>query len=173
MIVNEYGQVCFDTSETIEHMYAGNDFSNFVDSQDEINKHNSFAKYFEIDTIQSSDKPKVNAIEFHQQLSNTWNMPVQYQQLDIESYLAQKLESYNLVNESYIETLSAELDEFKQRNMIRLLQFLVYLTDVCNEHNIITGVGRGSSVASLVLYLIGVHHIDPIKYNLNYREFLR
>jgi len=41
------------------------------------------------------------------------------------------------------------------------------------QKDIVTGVGRGSSVSSLVLYLIGVHHIDPVKYNLSYKEFLR
>jgi DNA polymerase III alpha subunit len=35
------------------------------------------------------------------------------------------------------------------------------------------GVGRGSSVASYVLFLIGVHRIDSMKYNLDYKEFLR
>ena len=35
------------------------------------------------------------------------------------------------------------------------------------------GVGRGSSVASYILYLIGVHRIDSIKYNLDWKEFLR
>ena len=33
--------------------------------------------------------------------------------------------------------------------------------------------GRGSSVSSLVLHLLDVHQIDPVKYNLDYKEFLR
>ena len=100
-------------------------------------------------------------------------MPEHYKQLDIESFLAHKLQSLNLSEDSYIEILSNELDEFRTRNMINLLKFLIYLIDVCKKNDIVTGVGRGSSVASLVLYLIGIHHIDPIKYNLNYKEFLR
>jgi DNA polymerase III alpha subunit len=34
-------------------------------------------------------------------------------------------------------------------------------------------VGRGSSVASYVLFLIGVHKIDPIKYELPIEEFFK
>jgi DNA polymerase III alpha subunit len=41
------------------------------------------------------------------------------------------------------------------------------------KENIVWGVGRGSSVASYVLYLIGVHKIDSLYYNLDVEEFLR
>jgi DNA polymerase III alpha subunit len=40
-------------------------------------------------------------------------------------------------------------------------------------NNIVWGVGRGSSVASYVLYLIGVHKIDSMYYDLDIEEFLR
>jgi DNA polymerase III alpha subunit len=57
--------------------------------------------------------------------------------------------------------------------MINLLRWMKYFVDTCTEYDIVWGVGRGSSVASYVLYLIGVHSIDPIKYNLDWQEFLR
>ena len=41
------------------------------------------------------------------------------------------------------------------------------------QNNLIWGVGRGSSVASYVLYLLGVHRIDSLHYNLDIAEFLR
>jgi len=54
-----------------------------------------------------------------------------------------------------------------------LLRYMIYLVDFMREHTIVWGVGRGSSVASYVLYLIGVHKIDSIQYGLDWREFLR
>jgi DNA polymerase III alpha subunit len=57
--------------------------------------------------------------------------------------------------------------------MIIVLKFLKYLVDVCNTNNIVLGVGRGSSVASYCLYLLGVHCIDSIKYELDIKEFLK
>ena len=57
--------------------------------------------------------------------------------------------------------------------MIDLLCYLKYLVDTMREHNIVWGVGRGSSVASYCLYLLGVHKIDSIKYELDIREFLK
>ena len=54
-----------------------------------------------------------------------------------------------------------------------VLQFLKYMVDTLRENNIVWGVGRGSSVASYVLYLLGVHKVNSIKYDLDPTEFLR
>jgi DNA polymerase III alpha subunit len=59
------------------------------------------------------------------------------------------------------------------RNLFQLLQYLKYLVDTMRKHNIVWGVGRGSSVASYVLYLIGVHKINSMYYDLDIEEFLR
>jgi DNA polymerase III alpha subunit len=53
------------------------------------------------------------------------------------------------------------------------LRYLKYLVDTLKSNNMIWGVGRGSSVASYVLYLLGVHRIDSMFYDLDAREFLR
>lgn len=60
--------------------------------------------------------------------------------------------------------------EHKKQDMLRTL---VYVADTLENSEIPWGVGRGSSISSYVLYLIGVHDIDPIKYDLDWREFLR
>ena len=102
-------------------------------------------------------------------LQGEWFMPEKYKVLNIEEYLSTivsiKSPEWKIVEE--------ELAEFKKRNMYPLLQFLVYLVDFMRENKIVWGVGRGSSVASYVLYAIGVHKINPIQYGLDWREFLR
>ena len=57
--------------------------------------------------------------------------------------------------------------------MLDLLFYLKYLVDTMRGNSIVWGVGRGSSVASYVLYLLGVHKVDSIKYDLDINEFLR
>ena len=57
--------------------------------------------------------------------------------------------------------------------MLDLLNYMIYLVDFMRENKIVWGVGRGSSVASYVLYLIGVHKIDSLYYDLDVAEFLR
>jgi DNA polymerase III alpha subunit len=41
------------------------------------------------------------------------------------------------------------------------------------KNKIVWGVGRGSSVASYVLFLIGIHKVNSLKYNLDIKEFLK
>jgi DNA polymerase III alpha subunit len=41
------------------------------------------------------------------------------------------------------------------------------------NNNIVWGVGRGSCVSSFVLFLIGIHKINPIYYDLDVSEFLK
>jgi len=66
-----------------------------------------------------------------------------------------------------------ELAAFEKRQLSNLLRYMIYLIDTMRQNNILWGVGRGSSVASYVLYLIGVHRINPLKYNLDWQDFLR
>jgi len=98
-----------------------------------------------------------------------WLMPEEYKTFDIETWLYNKIPPWEEAN----QRLRDELFEFEARGMTNLLRWLKYVVDTARANNIVWGVGRGSSVSSYVLYLIGVHKIDPIKYNLDYRDFLR
>ena len=107
--------------------------------------------------------------EFDGILQKEWYMPAKYKNLNKEEYLSTIVS----VKSPEWKVVSEELAEFKKRNMYPLLQFLVYLVDFMRENKIVWGVGRGSSVASYVLYAIGIHKINPIQYGLDWREFLR
>lgn len=106
--------------------------------------------------------------DFDTQNQHNWFMPDEYYQLDIEQFCISKCTT----DIERMRVLS-ELTEYKNRNMIQLLQWLKYFVDTCLKHDIVWGVGRGSSVASYVLFLIGTHKINSIKYNLDWQEFLR
>jgi len=99
--------------------------------------------------------------------SDFWFIPKEYKILDIEDYLV------NLCPKENYERLSTELKLYRQHNMIPILQTMKYIVDTLRKNNIIWGVGRGSSVASYVLFLLGVHKIDSVKYNLPIEEFFR
>lgn len=117
----------------------------------------------------SYSNPNISVAEFDKVMQNDWLMPDEYKNLDIEQWILHKCPPWDPENTRVKEELVA----FKERNMLDLLKWLKYFVDTCREKNILWGVGRGSSVASYVLYLIGVHKIDSIKYNLDWREFLR
>ena len=71
------------------------------------------------------------------------------------------------------QRVDEEYQAFVERDMLGLLRYMVYLVDTMRKNNIVWGVGRGSSVASYVLYLLGIHRINSIHYDLDWREFLR
>lgn len=98
-----------------------------------------------------------------------WNMPEEYRSLDIKKHI---VSNYTL-NNTQTARVDLELNEFEQRNLTDLLRFLVYFIDTVRTNNVIYGVGRGSSIASYVLYLLKVHRIDSLKYNLDIKEFLK
>jgi DNA polymerase III alpha subunit len=66
-----------------------------------------------------------------------------------------------------------ELSMFIHHNLIDVLKYLKYLVDTMRSNNVVWGVGRGSSVASYCLYLLDVHKIDSLKYDLDIKEFLK
>jgi DNA polymerase III alpha subunit len=71
------------------------------------------------------------------------------------------------------DRVSLELDLFIKNGMYDILHVMKYIVDTLRANNIVWGVGRGSSVASYVLHLIGVHKIDSIKYELPIEEFFK
>jgi DNA polymerase III alpha subunit len=71
------------------------------------------------------------------------------------------------------DRVSQELTLFIENNMMEMLFCMKYVVDTLRANNVVWGVGRGSSVASYVLHLIGVHKIDSIKYNIPIDEFFK
>jgi DNA polymerase III alpha subunit len=65
------------------------------------------------------------------------------------------------------------LIEFSSRDMFMVLRWLKYFVDTMRKNNLIWGVGRGSSVSSYVLFLLEIHKIDSLRYDLDIKEFLK
>lgn len=97
-----------------------------------------------------------------------WHMPQEYQELDIAEHILNLCQT-----DAELQRVGEELLLYQERDLFDLLRYLHYLVDMLKENNVIWGVGRGSSVASYVLYLLGVHRINSMFYDLDPREFLR
>jgi hypothetical protein len=110
----------------------------------------------------------ISVPEFHLTQQLSWHMPDEYRTLDIAEHILGLCKS-----EAELQRCGEELLLFQERNLFDLLRYLTYLVDVMTTNHVIWGVGRGSSVASYVLYRLGVHRIDSLFYNLDCREFLR
>lgn len=106
--------------------------------------------------------------EFHRQQQANWHMPDHYKNLDIAAHVLNLCD-----NQAELQRCGQELLLFQERNLFDMLRYLAYLVDVMKTNGVIWGVGRGSSVASFVLYKLGVHRIDSLYYDLDPGEFLR
>ena len=106
--------------------------------------------------------------EFDRQNQQHWHMPDEYQQLDIAAHILSLCGSA-----AELQRVAEELLLYQERDLFNLLRYLKYLVDTMRANGVVWGVGRGSSVASHVLYLLGVHHINSMYYDLDIAEFLK
>ena len=123
----------------------------------------------DVPTFNRYNESGIDSIEeFDHRCQNNWHMPQTYKDLDIAEYVLNKCKT-----DAELQRVGQELLLFQERDLFNLLKYLVYLVDVMKQNRVIWGVGRGSSVASYVLYLLGVHRIDSMHYDLDPSEFLR
>lgn len=176
MKYDEYGVAHCSTKELVDLLYQNPSLKieNFlVDDPDQYNKsvrqlHADLPKLQKYADYFSTRDPFASVEEFDQHNQNNWYMPDEYKSLNIAEYIISLCET-----DAELLRVQTELLLFQERNLFDLLRFLKYLVDTMRQHNIVWGVGRGSSVASYVLFLIGVHKINSLQYDLDIKEFLK
>ena len=146
----------------IELLYRNKDISDIV---------------FEDPTLfnQFADQLDVEQLILEANWSQDFNIPQHYKDIDVEEYVRRLIPNGvdRTDNAATSQRVEMELSLYKARNLYSILQLMIYIVDMMRKNSLVWGVGRGSSVASYVLYLIGIHKIDSIKYNLNIEEFLK
>jgi len=114
------------------------------------------------------NKLGITVEEFDNLNQKTWHMPNEYKDMDIAKWIIEQCKT-----QPELQRVGEELLLFQERDLFDLLKYLKYLVDTMRDNEVIWGVGRGSSVASYVLYLIGIHKVDSMYYDLPINEFLR
>lgn len=171
MKIDKFGRVIITDDEAFDALYSGKikSLENLFFDKATVEQFNQsiYINKDQLKELKSLNESDVDIESFDKSNQSTWFMPKNYFP-DLIEYI------YSLCKtEQQTQRVNEELDLFVQHNMLDLLFYLKYLVDTMREHKIVWGVGRGSSVASYVLYLIGVHKIDSLKYNLDIREFLK
>jgi DNA polymerase III alpha subunit len=170
---NKFGQLIFSESDLCDLFLKGHaldELKNLVVDQ-EIDLDQTKSLIQDQPVLDSWKYPENNNIkeqDFHRQQQSQWHMPDHYKNLDIAAHVLSLCKS-----EAELQRCGTELLLYQERDLFDLLRYLKYLVDVMKTNNIVWGVGRGSSVASYVLYLLGVHRIDSMYYDLDPQEFLR
>jgi len=174
MTINEYGAILVSSTEMFDALYTGKikTFKNIHVDQTTVDQFNT-AKDLNRDNFEylnTYKDPNTSLKQFDLDLQNDWFMPEEYKSTSLNI-----VEHLLSLCKTDVETnrVLEELELFVQYDMIELLGYLKYLVDTMRENSLVWGVGRGSSVASYCLYLLGVHKIDSIKFELDIREFLK
>ena len=171
MKTDELGIPRFSNRDLIDMIYSGHADKVHVvlcNPSDEIDKFNSAMEEQGLSKLQKYIPLDVDKKTFDGVCQGEWFMPEEYKTLNVHNYILTKC-----ATQEETARCAEELAEFEGRDMMNLLRYMIYLVDFMRENDIVWGVGRGSSVASYVLYLIGVHRINSIQYDLDWREFLR
>jgi DNA polymerase III alpha subunit len=170
MKYDQYGQTYTTSNELCDLLYKNPKLDvSLFQVEDSIEYNRSVAElHAELDLLDSYHNISQTVEEFDSILQRNWRMPKEYKDLDIAAYVL------GLCREEHeLQRVGEELMLYQERNLFDLLRYLKYLVDTLRKNNIVWGVGRGSSVASYVLFLLGVHKIDSLYYNLNIDEFLK
>jgi hypothetical protein len=170
---NNYGEMIFNEDDVCDLLMQGRDTVSLkgmlVDTSVDLEKASLLLDcvpaLVNYDTL---NDPKETLEDFDRKLQQTWHMPDSYKQLDIAQHILNLCTS-----EAELQRCGHELLLYQERDLFNLLRFLKYLVDTMIENQVIWGVGRGSSVASYVLYKLGVHRINSMFYELDVEEFLR
>jgi len=170
MKYDAYGRSFTDSNELCDLLYKNPslDLSLFlVEDPQEFNKsrielHADVPNLFGYVTLADSVE------EFDLRFQRKWHMPNEYKELDIAEYIL------SLCTQDYeLQRVAEELLLYQERDLFDLLRYLKYLVDTLRKNNLVWGIGRGSSVASYVLFLLGVHKINSLYYDLSIDEFLK
>lgn len=107
-------------------------------------------------------------------IDSEWSIPDEYKYIDIENYLiglVDKIDRDELYDQR-LQRLSEEIVLFSEFNLFDILKVLIYIVDEMKNKNIVWGIGRGSSCSSYILYLIGLHEIDVVKFDISISDFI-
>lgn len=168
MITDIYGQQIFSEKDIVELFLTNTDIKikNMLCEHEVVFDQKLYL--FDIPEIKKYVKPELSVEEFDTQLQSNLYLPDEYKSFDIAKYVLSLCQ-----NDSELQRAGEELLLYQERDMFDLLRYLKYLVDTMRKHEIVWGVGRGSSVASFVLFLIGIHKINSLYYDLDITEFLK
>lgn len=166
MNIDKFGQVILNENDLCDFYYK-NPTSNIKFAFTETNITNTLGLE-DFPILKQYENLNITIEEFDKNNQNNYKMPNSYKELDIAEYILKQCK-----NNQELQRAAEELFLFQEKNMFDLLRYLKYLVDTMRENNILYGVGRGSSVASFVLFLLGVHRINSLYYDLPIEEFIK
>ena len=155
MKTDDLGIPRFTNKDLINMIYSGHvDKCHVVlcDPSDDIDKFNQAMQEQYLPELKQYIPLDVDQKTFDSVCQSEWFMPDEYKELSVSAHVLDRC-----TTDAQRQRVEEELTAFNERGLVPLLQYMIYLVDFMRENDIVWGVGRGSSVASYVLYLSLIH----------------
>jgi DNA polymerase III alpha subunit len=169
---NQYGEIILDETDLCDLIMQGRDVTQMKCTVDSTVDIESIIQLLEdpgqLVTWTFPYDSDISVPDWDNIQQRNWHMPEEYQDLDIAEHVVAMCDT-----PEKLQRVGHELLLYQERGLFDLLRYLKYLVDTMHNNHVIWGVGRGSSGASYVLDLLGVHRIDSMYYDLDAGEFLR
>lgn len=168
---DDYGRVTINPEDLVEALYAGVHIPDLLTNPGNVvDQFNELCARFDRPKIilHSPTAIKHTPAEEHARRSAEWVYPKELDEVDLRVFFLSMCET-----DDQRARVHEEMDLFEDRGLQPLLRSMIFLVDHWRKNNVFWGVGRGSSVASYILHLIGINRIDPMRYGLTIHEFLR
>lgn len=165
------GDSSFDPSVLVDQIMTNTKLGQIYVNEltDEIKQYNSIVSEDQQITIKTDIR----------KLEHKWNIPAKYADMSVIEYVnnifnshCRKSEWTNEEMTARLQRMAQELSLYHKYGLLDVLRTIIYIINTLTEKQVVWGVGRGSSVASYVLYLIGVHDVDSFLYDLDINDFL-
>ncbi len=171
MKINMYGQAILSSDNLRELLLQGKNIGHLnVVRDDDITLYERYQDNLLYHKSIFLDAPEeiLSFDDFHLQKADEWMFPEEYQHIDVHTWLLNKCKT-----QEEIDRVNSEYLLYKERDLVMLLRLFIFLVDYMRKNKFIWGVGRGSSVSSYILYLIGVHRVDSLKYGFDIKDYLK
>lgn len=168
---NMYGQAILSSENLRDLLLQGRNISHLnVVTDEDIELFEKYQAELLGETITFIGAPEeiLTFDEFHERCADEWIFPVIYQEIDVKKWLLNKCKT-----QEEIDRVILEYSLYQERDLIMLLRLFIYLVDYMRKNKFVWGVGRGSSVSSYILYLIGVHRVNSLKYGFDIKDYLK
>ena len=127
--------------------------------------------------VVEADKLRETAVE-PVNIPMHWNLPEPHFSMNLrETIVARSVERLKTLgytpelDEKAVVRIQAEFDEIERRGMTQFMKTIIYVLDTFRKQDIVWGVGRGSSCACYILFILGLHVVDCVKLDVPMEEF--
>jgi DNA polymerase III alpha subunit len=167
---DQYGRTYITEDDAVELLYQNPELDLTKLTFDDATKFNQSTQrtYYDISNLNVLGSLDISVEEYDRNNQSFWHIPEKYIKMDVAKYILDLC-----TTQEQLQRVGDELMLFLEKDLFDVLKLLIYISDTARKHKIVLGVGRGSSVSSYVLYLIGIHKVDSMLYDLDIKEFLK